>query len=389
MPTIRLTKASVKALQPTSVPMFFWDDSLPGFGVKVSAGGRKTWVIQYRVGRESKRRSLGSADTIALDRVRRRAGDILAAIRLGEDPFEEEAPSPTFNAVADQFLATVEAKKAPRTAQDYREKLDRHIRPAFGSRPLREISRADIEIWHEGIRRTPRTANYALAVLVAVFTFAVGRGIIRGHEHPARGITKFGETKRQRYLSLEELTAFGGALTDLEAARNISPWAAAALRLLVLTGARSGEILSLTWPMVDLGHARLNLPTSKTGQKSIALSSAAVDVLRGVPKIEGVPWVIAGRRHGEAMTTLQRPFRMVCERAGIAGLRIHDLRHSAASFATSEGVGLPVVGALLGQSQAYTTARYSHIHDDAQRAAAETIGKKAGPLLGRGIGERR
>lgn len=381
MATMRLTKAAVKDLGATGKAEFYWDEEVPGFGLRVAPGGTKAFVVQYRDGHTTKRRTIGGVEMIALDRARNVARDMLAAVRLGEVIPERKTAGPKFGDVLDDFLRYADAKKAPRTAADYRDRASRHIRPTFGEKALKAIKRSEIERWHEERSSTPRTANYALAIMVAVFSYAVRMKIIADAEHPARGIEKFGENKRTRYLDLDELAEFGKALATLEAERKVSPWAAAALRLLVLTGARSGEILSLRWSFVDVPGAALRLPTSKTGAKTIKLSGAAVTVLQSIPRVDGVEWVIAGRRHGEAMTSLQRPFGAVCEKAGIVGLRVHDLRHSAASIATSAGVGLAVVGALLGQSQAWTTQRYSHVHDDAERGAAEAIAAKAAPLL--------
>lgn len=389
MPTARLTKAVLKGLEPSGKTTFLWDEGLAGFGVRIAAGGKAAFVVQYREARGTKRVTLGAVDVVNLDRARARAQEILAAVALRQDPFPAEKGTPTFGKVADDFLAQAAAKSAPRTHADYVAIVDRMVRPTFEARPIGEITRADVEKWHEGMRSIPRRANYALTIVVAIFGFAVRRGIIGHHEHPALGIRKYVENKRDRYLTLEELARFGAALADLEGRGAVSPWAAAAIRLLVLTGARSGEVLALQWAHVDLPAGALRLPTSKTGAKVIVLSNAAQDVLRGVPKIEGTPWVIAGRRHGEAMTSLQRPFGEVCKAAGITGLRIHDLRHSAASIATSAGVGLPVVGKVLGQSQAYTTQRYSHVHDTAERAAVELIAAAAAPLLvGSGVARR-
>jgi integrase len=382
MPAMRLTKTSIRDLVPSGRVELWWDEDLPGFGVRVSSGGTKAYIVQWREGRETKRQTLGSIEVLALDRARNAARDMLAAARLGEKvPNRSQEAAPKFGDVIDQFLRYAEAKKAPRTAADYRDRIERHIRPAFGAKRIDRITRAEIERWHEDRAATPRAANYALAILVAIFSYAVRVKIIKDADHPARSIPKYAETKRTRYLDLEELSHFGKALAGLETQKKVSPWAAAALRLLVLTGARSGEILTLKWEHVDLKARALRLPTSKTGAKTITLSNAAAQVLEAVPRIEGVPWVIAGRRHGERMTSLQKPFGSVCEAAGITGLRIHDLRHSAASIATSAGVGLPVVGALLGQSQAYTTQRYSHVHDSAERQAAEAIAERAAPLL--------
>ena len=377
-----ITKRAIEALEPGEKIAFTWDRDVRGFGVRVSPGGTKAFIVQYRDGTKTVRKTLGTYPTMAVDKARKAASDVLAANRLGETlPIMRGGGKP-FGEVLDLFIANAEAKKAPRTAADYKARIDRYIRPKFGSKRIGQISRLAIERWHEGMATTPSQANHLLTIVVAVFSYAAKNNLIKHTDHPALGISKYRENKRERYLTLDEVKAFGEALKELEAARKVSPWAAAALRLLALTGARSGEILTLKWDYVNLDSALLDLPTSKTGAKKIKLSSAAVDVLRAIPKVAGVEWVIVGRKFGEPMTTLQRPFGAVCKKAGIEGLRIHDLRHSAASIATSGGVGLPVVGALLGQSQAYTTQRYSHIHDDAERAAAEVIASKVGALVG-------
>jgi len=395
MATVRLSKAFLRSLQPTGSTAFYWDDMDSGFGVRVAAGGKAVYVVQYREKGATKRVKLGDVEGageggkagIKLDIARARAKEILAAVALKQNPFPaatQEADTPPLRTVAEDFLAYTEAKRSPRTAADYRAIWGQHIAPTFGEKPIGGISRASIEKWHEGLKAIPRRANYALTILVAIFSFAVKRQTIGPHDHPALGITKYGENKRDRYLTMDELARFGAALAELEAERTVSPWAAAALRLLILTGARSSEILTLEWAHVDVDRGVLRLPTSKTGKKDIVLSGAAVAVLKTVPKVEGCPYVIAGRRHGERMTSLQRPFAAVCTNAKIEGLRIHDLRHSAASIATSAGVGLPVVGKVLGQSQAYTQQRYSHIHDSAERAAVETIAEHVAPLIGTG-----
>lgn len=384
MATAKLTKAFLKTIEPTGKTDFWWDEELPGFGVRIAAGGKAAFVVQYRERKATKRVTLGGIDVVNLDRARERAKEILSAVALGQAPFPEEKETPTLRSVADDFIAYTEAKRAERTAADYRAVYDRHIKPTFGTKRIGDITRAEIEKWHEGMKGIPRRANYALTILVAMFSFAVRRKIIGQHDHPALGITKYAENKRDRYLSLDELKRFGDALAELEAERTVSPWAAAALRLLILTGARSSEILTLEWEWVDLERGVLRLPSSKTGRKDIVLSGTAVAVLKAVPKVEGVPYVIAGRKHGERMTTLQKPFGAVCAKADIKGLRPHDLRHSAASIATSAGVGLPIIGKVLGQSQAYTQQRYSHIHDSAERAAVETIAAHVAPLIGTG-----
>jgi integrase len=381
MPSAHITKRFIAGLHETpDKAVLYWDDDLAGFGLRVAPGGTKAFVVQFRQGHQTKRKTLGSTRVLAVDRARKAAKDLLAAVRL-DKALPVSRPNPPFGEALDGFLGFVRAKRAPRTAEDYEQRIEAHIRPQFGSKRIRNITRSEIERWHEGKANTPRSANYLLAILVAAFSYAVRVRIIDNAEHPARGIPKFEEKERRRYLTLDEIAAFGIALKALEKEQAVSPWSAAALRLLVLTGARSGEILNLKWEHVDLALLELNLPTSKTGAKKIKISTAAAQILQTIPRIGGVEWVIPGRRHGKRMTSLQRPFSYVTAKAGIQDIRIHDLRHSAASIATSAGVGLPIVGALLGQSQAYTTQRYSHIHDEAQRGAAEVIAGKVSKLL--------
>lgn len=381
MPTVHLTKRTIAALAPSPSIDLYWDEGLPGFGVRVSPGGTKAYIVQYRDRGATKRKTIGTVETVALDRARKAAGDMLATVRLGVAIPTRQSGGPLFGAVLDDFLRFTEAKRSPRTASDYRKRADAKLRPEFGEKRIRHIARADIEKFHEGLADTPRSANYLLAIISGVYSYAVRVKIIADGDHPARRIPKYRENRRTRHLSLEEVAAFGSALAALEAERKVSPWAAAALRLLIITGARHGEILSLQWAHVDLAGGVLNLPTSKTGPKRIRLAAAAVAVIESVPKIEGTPYVIAGRHHGEPMKSLQKPFEVTVAKAGLEHVRIHDLRHTAASVATSAGVGLPILGKLLGQSQSFTTERYSHIAADAERAAAEVIAGKVGPLL--------
>ncbi len=382
MPVLRLTKRVIEALEPTDQIQFFWHEELPSFGVRVSPGGTKAFVVQFRDGAKTVRKTIGKHPSMALDRARGVAADVLAAQRLGEElPLKREGGI-LFGEVLDEFISKAKALRAPRTAADYETRINKYIRPAFGKKRIRHITRLDVERFLQEFSDRPAQGNHVVTILVAALSYAAKTmKAIAPHEHPALGLEKYGENQRDRHLTIAEIERFGVALAGLEAKRRVSPWAAAALRLLLLTGARSGEILDLTWGQVNFERELLDLPTSKTGAKRIKLNAHALQVLRDVPRVQGCEFVIAGRRHGEAMTSLQRPFGLVLAVAKIENLRIHDLRHTAASIATSGGVGLPVVGAMLGQSQAYTTQRYSHIHDEAERLGAGVVGDRVGPYL--------
>ena len=177
--------------------------------------------------------------------------------------------------------------------------------------------------------------------------------------NPARHIKKYREQKRERYLTRQELQHLGAVLADPKTKAVESPFVIAAIGLLVLTGARLTEILTLRWDHVDLAHQVLRLPDSKTGAKLIYLNTAAINLLRTMPRMAGNPYVIAGKNRGARLINLQKPWRRIRGKANLADVRIHDLRHSFASVAAGTGMSLPMIGKLLGHSQPVTTARYA------------------------------
>jgi integrase len=192
--------------------------------------------------------------------------------------------------------------------------------------------------------------------------------------NPCRHLKKYRETKRERYLTKEELQRLGAVLAHDQTNESESPFAIAAIGLLVLTGARLTEILTLRWEHVDLANQVLRLPDSKTGAKSIYLNAAAINLLRTMPRMAGNPYVIAGKKTGARLINLQKAWRRMRAKANLADVRIHDLRHSFASVAAGTGMSLPMIGKLLGHSQPVTTARYAHLAVDPIRAASNLIG---------------
>ncbi len=247
------------------------------------------------------------------------------------------------------------------------------------------------------MRDTPYAANRALATWAKMFAWAEGRGLVPEGHNPARRIERYREEGRERFLTSEELSRLGDALRLAETEglpwdvdetspkakhlakpenrrAKLDPFAAAAIRLLVLTGARLRESLHAQWSQVDLERGVIFLADSKTGPKTIYLSAATQTVLGGLPRIEGNPHIIAGAKEGAPRADLKKPWAAVCRAAGLEGVRLHDLRHSFASFGAGASLGLPIIGKLLGHSQAATTHRYAHLDADPLRRAADTIG---------------
>ena len=199
--------------------------------------------------------------------------------------------------------------------------------------------------------------------------------------NPCRGIDRYKENKRERFLSAAELSRLGEALREAEEQQALTPYAIAAIRLLLLTGARKSEILSLRWDCVDLDNRLLRLPRSKTGPKSIYLTTAAAEILKLLPRVKGNPFVIVGEKPGAHLVNLQKPWDRIRARAGLDDVRLHDLRHSYASVGATSGLSLLFVGKLLGHTQASTTQRYAHLAEDPVRQAGEQISEAIATAL--------
>jgi integrase len=260
------------------------------------------------------------------------------------------------------------------TAYEYRRAVELFINPALGRHRISDVLRADVAGFHHGLRDRPYQANRALGVLSKMMNVAEEWGLRPDGSNPCRHVKKYREVKRERYLTREELQRLGAVLADKETKATESPFVIAAIALLVLTGARLSEILTLRWAYVDLENGVLRLPDSKTGAKLIYLNATAIQLLRTMPRMQGNPHVIAGAKPGAHLVELQKPWRRIRAKAGLNDVRIHDLRHSFASVAAGTGMSLPMIGKLLGHTQASTTQRYAHLATDPVRAAADAIG---------------
>lgn len=245
----------------------------------------------------------------------------------------------------------------------------------LGRTRIDRLDFAQVEALHGTMRATPTAANRVLALLSALCAHAERRGLRPGRSNPCAHVKRYREAKRERFLSPAELARLGEALADAGQAERLGPFPVAALRLLLLTGCRRSEILTARWEHVDLERGTLAVPAPKEGApKVVRLSAPALRVLADLPRFEGNPYVIVGRRHGTHLQDIERPWRRVAEAAALADVRLHDLRHAWASVAASGGASLPIIGALLGHRQAATTMRYAHLSDDPLRETAEAVG---------------
>jgi integrase len=395
MPRGKITKRSVDAFISQDRDSYLWDDDLPGFGLKVTPEGRMVYLIQYRLGGRkgrTRRVTVGLHGTLTPDKARIEAKRLLGEVAAGRDPAEvrDKAKAElSFGEVLERFLAEhVDAKLKASTATEYHRTVKLYVRPALRHRPIGDVKRADIARLHHSLKDKPYQANRTVALLSKLFNWAEKHGLRPDGTNPCRHVEKYPEQARERFLSEAELARLGAALRDAQTGATESPWVIAAIRLLSLTGARLGEIRTLQWGHVDFERASLRLPDSKTGQKTIYLNVPALEVLAGVPRLEGNLYVICGDRPGAHLVNLQKPWRRIRKTAGLEDVRLHDLRHSFASVAAAGGMSLPIIGALLGHSQPQTTARYAHLSADPLKAASDAIaGRIASAMTGTGNGE--
>jgi hypothetical protein len=269
-----------------------------------------------------------------------------------------------------------------------------------------DINRAVISRLHGSISKTaPISANRSIALVSSIWSWAARRDIVVLSENPARGIEKNREQAKDRYLKSAEFARLGDALRIAETEglpwdvneqhpnakhhakphnrkTKSDPYAVAAIRLLILTGARLSEILNLKWTEIDFERGIAFLSESKTGRKPIYLSAAALAVLASIPRVEGNTYIIVGSKEGQPRIDLKKPWAAVRKAADLDDLRLHDLRHSFASIGAGASLGLPIVGKLLGHSQPQTTTRYAHLDADPLRRAANLIGSDISAAMG-------
>ena len=360
----------------------FWDRELPGFGVRVYPSGSKVYVVQTRGPQGAKRATVGRHGVITADQARRRAAAAIARIKAGEDPGlspRRGRESPTVAEVASRYLREhVEVRCKPATVGHYRTVVDRHIVPALGTVRIAALTPKHVADLHYGLRERPYTANLAVDTLSQMIGQAETWGLVQEGNNPCRQVQRYREGRRERFLTDVEFRRLGRVLDEMEAADEAPVHAIAAIRLLMLTGCRRNEIMTLRWEDVDLDAGELRLRDAKTGPRVVSLSPAAAEVLAVVPRVDGNPWVIAGRLPGQKLTTVYHHWLRIRARAELDDVRLHDLRHSFASRALALGESLPVIAKLLGHAQLRSAARYAHLGGDTVKAAAARVADAIG-----------
>jgi integrase len=395
-PAVKLTKRRIDEFKPGKNRLVLWDSDVAGFGLRVSPSGERSYVLKYRYRGAQRWFTIGRhGSPWTVDGARKEARRLLGEVAKGNDPAAgkgADRQALTITQLCDLYLAEGVSHKK------HRGRIERHIKPLLGRRRVDAVNRGDIERLIADVangktaQQQPKArgrgslargglgvAGQCATLVGTLLAFAVQRGMRT--DNPARGLKKPPIRKLERFLSEVEIGRLAVALDDyLKEGGNL--FAVAAIKLLLLSGARRNEILSLEWRDVDLERQHLRLRDSKTREKVVLLSAPAVALLQALPRVEGNPHVIVGSAGSGYLKGLSKIWGNMRARAALDGVRLHDLRHSFASIGAGASLGLPIIGKLLGHTQPATTARYAHLAPDPVRRAAETIGATIAAAMG-------
>jgi integrase len=335
------------------------------YGLNIRLQGKMRWI------------SLGTEADLTPAQARSEAERIRGLKRQGLDPASERdrrKAAVSVQAAADQFMAEhVRRKLKPRTAAHYDETLHRLVLPRFGTWRVDSVNESDVAQWHSNMSNTPTQANRALAILSSLMTWIVLQKWRGGN--PCHGVVRFKERAINRYPTSNDLLRLLQAIDELADEGTLNPFFAAGTKVLILTGARRSEIFEACWAWLDIERRCLTMPDSKTGEKTIALPDAAMEVILRLPRLTGCPWIFPSTKTDRPFVNFNVQWREVLRRANVGRWRIHDLRHGFASAAVTDGVPLYPLGKQLGHAKPQTTARYAHVADSVQRSVVEAVAK--------------
>jgi integrase len=384
-----LTKRTVENIAPGRRDVFVWDAELPGFGVRVTPRGARSYVLQYRnLSGRSRRLTIGRHGVFTVDEARRLARGLLGQVAMGLDPVserkreaerqrkaaaEDSRRSLTVSALCGLYIAQ-HAKPYRRTWGDDEARIRRAVAPRFGTRPACDLVRADVVAFHQwvGETRGRSAANRVTKLLAAVYAWGEREGVLPlGHPNPARGVARFREVPRDRFLSPTEVAAV---------ARGIEQEPSATVRgyfwLSLFLGTRKRELLAARWEHVDAERWTLALPVTKSGRPhELPLSRPAREALASLPRVAGNAYVFAGATAGQpcSVSVIDFAWRRIRDRAKLPGVRLHDVRRTLGSWVVQQSGSLALVGSLLNHSDPRTTAaHYARFADAGRRSALET-----------------
>lgn len=379
----KLTKRIVEGVIPDiSARLVLWDTEVRGFFLRIYPSGKKTYFLQYRNQDQITRKiKLGVHGSVTTELAREQARKLSLSIGLGEDPslsVSAKRNSRTVSDLAKEYLKShAKIKKTPKGYKEDEYFLNEIILKKYGRLSVEKISTFDLQRIHVDLQKTPYKANKLRDLLSKMFNLAINWGW--RSDNPVKGIEKYKEYKRHRWLNDEEVQRLWPIL-DAYHNQNV----ANVIRLLLLTGSRRNEVLHATWNQFDLEAGVWTKPAHTTKQRRmehLPLSTRAIEILKGMKEESTTDFLFPGKVPGKPLQEIKKAWHRLRTQAGLPDVRIHDLRHTHASHLVSSGLSLSIVGKLLGHTQASTTQRYAHLADAPLRQATELFGNKVGKLI--------
>jgi integrase len=401
----KLDDKLVKALPvPTKGNKIKYDTEVAGFGVRITAAGARAFILNYRVKSGPKagterRYTIGTFDDWLAVPARTEAKRLRRLVDQGGDPVGEakaDREAPTVAKLCDRYLEEhVQPHNEPRTIVENRRMVERIIKPKLGRLKVEAVEHDDVAKLHRDMKATPRRANHVVAVLSKMFNLAELWRMRPLNSNPCRHIKRYPENERERFLDGEELERVGAVLREMETEGTVQPEIAACIRFLALTGCRLGEAVSATWDTIDIKAGVWSLPDAKAGSREVLLGAPALVLLASLDRDGDRVFGSATAAKVEKAWSGEKPRPKrrqkgkagIRDRAGLADVRLHDLRHTTGTYAGAAGLNAFIVRDLLGHKTLAMTGRYVSRHVDPLRAAADAVSGQIAAALNGPAGE--
>jgi len=379
---MKLTNKNVDQLTPSSKSYIVWDSDVKGFGVRVNLNAKKTFILKFRVGvgRAAKIRKpvIGAVGIMKVEEARKIARKWLLEASEGKDPKEVDKTNVMLKDFFDVYLKHyAEIKKKQSSIEEDKRLMRLHIAPSFGKVCIKDITRAMLTKHHQSMHNTPHCANRMLSLLSKMMNLAEKWDYRPLNSNPCRHIDRYKENQRDVYLTMKQIEKVGFAFKEVE--QHHSVYMMAALKILLFTGRRTGEILTLRWEYLDFENSMMHLPDTKTGAKKFHISSTIKQILFSLPSREG--YVFKSNVPNKHITVVRHVWKKICNITGIENVRVHDFRHTYASFALNKGYSLPIISKMLGHKDLKTTQRYAHLYDNPVNQAVDRIDQQLESLI--------
>ena len=372
----------VRAAKPRAKKYEIRDDVITGLGLAVQPSGVRTFVLNRMVRGRRRYATVGNADAMTVPEARIEARRLLAAfLETVKNDNGPRTPGHPMDAFAGEFLDRQARQWKPRTLESNAYMVRKYILPAFGHMTVDAISVEHVKDWFASMAERPGSANRAMPVLSVMMRMAELWGYRPHNSNPCKNAKRYRMEPKARFLTADEMARLNAVLTRDEF---YCPQAVAVIRLLMLTGCRFGEVVSLEWDWIR--GKRIHLPDSKSGPRTVWLSSAARAVIDAIPRYSpDCPFLFPARPPTRHIDNFEYQWHRIRNEAGLPGLRIHDLRHSWASTAAMHGVDMVTIAKLLGHALVETTERYVHLSDQSVADAADRVSNRIhAALAGRG-----